>query len=60
MLELPNISPRWNVFARIKQRRRDVKAYRRWVRTQRLQALIRSTPLPDWHPDAHPWDKGSQ
>ena len=57
MLELPQISNRWNLYRRLQQRRRDIKAYRRWIRAQRLQARIRATYAPSWHPDAHPWDK---
>ena len=42
---------------RLGVRRREIKAYRRWIRTQRLQARLRSTYAPSWHPDAHPWDQ---
>ena len=57
MLEFPFNHNRLNFFARIQRKRREIKAYRRWLRTQRLQARIRSTSCPEWHPDAHPWDK---
>ena len=57
MLEIKKKPNRWNFYARIQQRRRDIKAYRRWIRAQRLQARIRATYAPSWHPDAHPWDK---
>ena len=60
MLDLPNFKARLNFYARIQQRRRDIKAYRRWIRAQRLQARIRATYAPSWHPDAHPWDKESR
>ena len=57
MLDLPEFTSRLNFYARIQKRRREIKAYRRWIRTQRLQARLRATYAPSWHPDAHPWDQ---
>jgi hypothetical protein len=59
MLDLPNFKARLNFYARIQKRRREIKAYRRWIRAQRLQALLRTTDAPAWHPDADPRDYGS-
>lgn len=57
MLDLPYFAARLNFYARIKKARREIKARRRWLRTERLRARLRSTYAPSWHPDAHPWDK---
>ena len=60
MLDLPQFKARLNFYARIQKRRREIKAYRRWIRTQRLQARLRSTYAPSWHPDADPRDTSSR
>ena len=57
VLDLPKIKARLNVYARIQKRRREIKAYRRFLRAQRLQARIGATYAPSWHPDADPRDQ---
>ena len=60
MLELPYCKEKLNFFARIQKKRREIKAYRRWLRTERLRARIRANDPTSWHPDAHPWDQESR
>ena len=60
MLDFPNSEASKGFFARIKKARREVKARRRWLRAQRVQALRRAHEPTSWHPDAHPWDQESR
>ena len=60
MLDFPDSEASKGFFARIKRYRRGVKARRRWLRAQRVQALRRANEPTTWHPDAHPWDQESR
>ncbi len=57
MLDLPYFAARLNFYARIKKARRDIKARRRWLRTERLRARLRTSYAATWHPDADPRDQ---
>lgn len=60
MLDFPISKEKLNFLARIQKTRREVKARRRWLRAQRVQALRRTYEPTSWHPDAHPWDQASR